>query len=132
MEPSLIAILLFSVAAPLPVSWNTLILKLSSTCPGMFSSGAGTLSGVVNALPSIVISSDVIPVAVAYAPPPYGAGMYDSDPPDMFVSTRFGSLIVTEPSEVDGRNINISPSLVCTYSPISITLVLPSPTNVGI
>ena len=123
---------------------NTLILTLSRTCPGIFSSVAGTWSGVINLSPSIAISSAKIPLAVPYAPSiVFGATLLPvvlatNDPPEMFVSTKLTSVIVTEPSLSTVRKINVSPAFSCKYNESvsglikSIVEVTPSPTKLGI
>ena len=103
--PSPIIILDCNAAEPGLVVVNTFMLKLSKTCPGKFSSGEGTWSGVINLSPSITISSGVKPVAVTYAPP-----ILDKEPPLILVSNKFTSVIVTEPSLSNFLKINVSPT----------------------
>ena len=116
-----------SVAAPEIALLYILIETLSITCPGTFSSGAGTTVGSINVPPVIAISSAVVPLAVTYAP-----AIADRDPPVSQVSKMLLSFIETLPSLSTGRNMRISPSAVLRYTPIVTTAFTPSPTNVGI
>ena len=91
--------------APVCTVWNTLIDTLSSTCPGTFSSGAGTWSGLMNLLPSTTMSSAAVPLAVVYA-----LSMTLKDPPLILVSSMLASVIFTVPSLSIGRKISVSPA----------------------
>ena len=92
----------------------------------------------MNLSPSITISSAVTPLAVEYAPLiVLGATctlvvLLVKFPPLISVSNKFESLMITDPSLSTVRKINVSPASVETYPPILITLVEPSPINVGI